>query len=383
MNELYIPFVKSKEENISVDKTTKCINIIYMKTPDLSIIIPAYNCEHCIGACLDSIFYQKMADTYDVIVINDGSTDKTGYVIMRYQEKHPNITLINQKNTGVSAARNTGINIATGKYITFVDADDTVGVSYSCVEEYLNGKNDYRYNGLRFKQAHFKTMPDFQPVYEQSYFTRMIKMAEQFNADLVLANKITLNKEQKYINWLGYNKFMYSGAQDKPALLIDADKRESANFALYHRDFLNKENLRFNTAMSLDEDILFCMQAVLRAKQVIMVPKSNYLYNRYYGTASNIKDKKTAQYKYTIATIQRYSVLLSELKEKPEWEELYNMQLKEFARAGNDAVFEYNECFARKTCMLCPCDKCENCYQRQMLDKQIAKNIKLFLEKHR
>ena len=358
-----------------------------MKEPDLSIIIPAYNCEHCIGACLDSIFYQKMANTYDVIVINDGSTDKTGRVVATYQEKHPNITLINQKNAGVSAARNVGINYSSGKYIAFVDADDTVGLSYSCVENYLSGKNNYvyrsQYNGLKFRQARFKEMPNFQLVYERSYFTRMINEANTFKADVALGGKITINPDEKYVNWLGYESLLYSGAKDKKALLIDADKRESANFALYRRDFLDRENLRFDTAMPLDEDILFCMQAVLRAKQAIMIPKSNYLYNRYLGTASNIKDKNLARYRYTIATIQRYSVLLQELGQNPNWKKLYTMQLREFAREGQNAPFEYSECFAKSTCLMCTNNTCGNCYQRQMLDKQISKNIKLFLEKRR
>lgn len=361
--------------------------MICMKEPDLSIIIPAYNCEHCIGACLDSIFYQEMANTYDVIVINDGSTDKTGRVVAAYQEKYPNITLINQKNAGVSAARNVGINYASGKYITFVDADDTVGLSYSCVEDYLSGKNNYvhlsQYNGLKFRQAYFNGTADFHPVYERSYFTRMINEANAFNADLALGNKITINPDENYVNWLGYETSLYSGAKDKEALLIDADKRESANFALYRRDFLDRANLRFETAMSLDEDILFCMQAVLRAKEVIMVPKSNYLYNRHYGTASNIVDKDLAQYKYTIAAIQRFSVLLQELGNSDDWAGLYTMQLREFAHAGKDALFKYSKYFAKTTCLLCPKNTCGKCIQRRALDKQIEKNIRQFLERHR
>ena len=226
-------------------------------------------------------------------------------------------------------------------------------------------------------------MPNFKLVFEREYFTRMIKMADEFNADLVLANKITLNNEEKYINWLGYKEFMFSGAHDKPSLLIDADKRESANFALYSRDFLHKNNLSFEKNMSLDEDILFCMLAVLWAKRVIMVPDSTYLYNRYYGTASNIQNESLANYKYTIAAIQRFSILLTELGKNPEWEELYNMQLKEFARAGRSAPFEYKECFAQKTCMMCKNKRCEDCYQRQMLDKQIERNKNIFLQKQK
>ncbi len=354
-----------------------------MKNCDLSIIIPGYNCGHCIGACLDSILHQQNAPEYEIIVINDGSTDNTDQVVSRYCAKHPNIQLITQPNTGVSTARNNGIKIATGKYITFVDSDDTVGVSYSCVSDYLNGKNNTvyksQYNALHFQRANFPSMPKFQPTYETSYFTRMLDMANACGADVALANKITLNPDQKYISWMGYKNFHHMGPDAKQSLLLDADKRENANFALYRRDFLTDKNLHFETAMPLDEDILFCMLAVLHADSVALIPDSNYLYHRYAGTASNITNQDAAVYKYTIATIQRFSVLLHELGRVPEWQELYNIYLKEFARLGCKAPFEYSECFAKSTCLACPQTKCGDCIYKQMLDKQISQNVKIFL----
>lgn len=383
MHELYIPFAKSKAENIIVDKIQVAYYTLRMQNPDLSVIIPAYNAEKTISACLDSIFLQNNADKYDVIVINDGSTDKTGRIVAQYQERHQNITLVNQQNAGVSTARNKGMDLATGRYITFVDADDQVGISYSCVHDYLSGKNNYvyrsEYNGLNFESTNFKTMPEFQPVFEPCYFTRMIKIADEFNADLLLANKITLNKEEKYISWIGYKELMYSGAYDKASLLIDASKRESANFALYNRDFLNNNRLRFEPAMSLDEDILFCMLAVLRAQKVTMAPESNYLYNRCYGTASNIRNEMVADYKYTIANIQRFSVLLSDLGQNPDWEELYTIQLREFACAGRGVRRKYRKNFAPWSCTWCTNETCINCKKRKKLDKQIKENIEQFV----
>lgn len=355
-----------------------------MKRTDLSIIIPSYNCGHCINACLDSVLLQQNANQYDIIVVNDGSTDNTSNIVTQYQAKHPNITLINQANSGVSAARNVGINIATGEYITFIDADDIVGLSYSCVEQYLNGTNNnvYRsqYNDLHFERARFKEMPKFERTYDTSYFTRMVSAAKKINADLAFANKITLNNDQKYISWMGYKEFKYIDSGNKKELLIDADKRENANFALYRREFLNDKKLRFETSMPLDEDILFCMQAVLRAQTAVLVPHSNYLYHRYVGTASNIENNRAAEYKYTVSNIQRFSVLLQELAQNPNWAELYNIQLKEFASQGRKAPFEYSECFAKETCLLCPNTVCGDCIYKQMLDKQLAKNRQIFMQ---
>lgn len=102
----------------------------------LSIIIPVYNSEKYLPQCLESVFSQDLdpAD-YEVIVINDGSTDHSKDIISEFQKKHSNLILINQANQGVSVARNAGIETAKGEYILFVDADDLLfsnSVSGAC-----------------------------------------------------------------------------------------------------------------------------------------------------------------------------------------------------------------------------------------------------------
>lgn len=99
--------------------------------PILSVVIPLYNCQRFIGQCLDSIYAQGM-DNCEVIVVDDGSTDNSRDIVAGYAAAHANLVLINQKNSGVSMARNAAIERARGKYITFVDADDMlVGDSLS------------------------------------------------------------------------------------------------------------------------------------------------------------------------------------------------------------------------------------------------------------
>ena len=89
---------------------------------DLSIIIPVYNVSLLLNRCLDSIFYQKTQYTYEVILVDDGSTDNSIEIIKSRKEK--NITLYQQKNSGPSVARNKGIELSKGDYLTFLDADD-------------------------------------------------------------------------------------------------------------------------------------------------------------------------------------------------------------------------------------------------------------------
>lgn len=93
----------------------------------LSVIVPVYNCEKYIAQCLESLTKQNLTkEQYEVLVINDGSTDKTAEIVLEYCEKYDYFTLISQENKGVSGARNLGIDHARGKYISFVDADDLV-----------------------------------------------------------------------------------------------------------------------------------------------------------------------------------------------------------------------------------------------------------------
>ena len=93
----------------------------------LSVILPAYNGETYLGACLDSLLAQDLSGgEYEIICVNDGSRDSSGDIVRRYAREHANIRLIDRENGGVAAARNTGLAAARGDYIWFVDADDLV-----------------------------------------------------------------------------------------------------------------------------------------------------------------------------------------------------------------------------------------------------------------
>lgn len=102
------------KETISLDKK-------------LSIIMPAYNSAQYIKDCIDSCERQDiLTDDYEIIVINDGSTDNTLQIVSECQQYYSNIIVVNQPNQGQSVARNTGVKIAKGEYIWFVDSDDQI-----------------------------------------------------------------------------------------------------------------------------------------------------------------------------------------------------------------------------------------------------------------
>ena len=91
----------------------------------LSIIVPVYNVEKYLKTCINSLLEQKL-DAYEIILVDDGSTDSSGGICDEYAKKHEKIQVIHKKNGGLSSARNTGIENAVGKYIGFVDSDDYI-----------------------------------------------------------------------------------------------------------------------------------------------------------------------------------------------------------------------------------------------------------------
>lgn len=93
--------------------------------PQISVVIPVYNAEKYLSACLDSVLNQTFTD-YEIICINDGSPDNCASILEEYANRYAKIKVITQQNKGVSITRNIGISKATGKYIYFVDSDDII-----------------------------------------------------------------------------------------------------------------------------------------------------------------------------------------------------------------------------------------------------------------
>lgn len=102
----------------------------------VSIIIPCYNAEKTLKRCLDSVAKQTYPNL-EVLVINDGSKDKSATIVSRYAKKYPFIQLVNKENGGVSSARNLGLKLITGDYVMFLDSDDNY-TKKTAIEKMVN-----------------------------------------------------------------------------------------------------------------------------------------------------------------------------------------------------------------------------------------------------
>ena len=140
----------------------------------LSVIVPVYNVEKYLPSCLDSLLLQGMqSGDWEVICVNDGSSDNCGAILAEYEAKHPDIfKVITQENKGLGEARNTGMRVAQGEYIGFVDSDDYVienGFSYLC-EHFLDKKPDVlAYDRLKVRDGQIEIKKDATPIGEMIF----------------------------------------------------------------------------------------------------------------------------------------------------------------------------------------------------------------------
>lgn len=204
--------------------------------PLISIIVPTYNVEKYIRTCIESILAQTYRNV-EVIIVNDGSKDQSLAVISDLICSHHNVKVINQKNQGLSVARNTGIDVATGKYITFVDADD-------------------------------KIKPDF--------VSSLYQIADRTGADIVRGSFRDFNGNIPK-DWVpDFNVPTNCGT-----IVLDQFLSSNISFvvwsSIYRLDFINSNHIRFTPGILL-EDGDFTTRAYMLAKLVATSPEPNYAY---------------------------------------------------------------------------------------------------------
>ena len=151
------------------------------KSIKISIIIPCYNVEKYIGDCLQSIYSQDIDENdFEVICVNDCSPDDTENIVLEWQKKHKNLHLINHDvNKRQSAARNTGLRAAKGKYIWFIDGDDMI--KENCLTSILKMMEDNNLDLLLFNPTEDKTRiyREEMPVSGIEYMENWLKTGKQ------------------------------------------------------------------------------------------------------------------------------------------------------------------------------------------------------------
>lgn len=175
----------------------------------MSVIVPVYNAELYLSCCIDSILSQTFTD-FEVLLVNDGSTDQSGEICEKYTQKDSRIKVFHKENGGVSSARNTGLNNAKGEWITFVDADDELPfdafaslVKKICcdIDLVMAGYDEFDVHGnLSFSTSSVLAQDKMidrdlaiKLLYRDKYYQYYV-VAKLFRSDIIKANKISFNE---------------------------------------------------------------------------------------------------------------------------------------------------------------------------------------------
>ena len=218
-----------------------------------SIIIPAYNAEAFLLKCLDSIFSQEF-DDYEVIVIDDGSTDGTAALLEEYVSKHHNLQVLTQINQGMATARNRGMEVAQGDYILFVDSDDRLCPNaLATLAPHLNGEDIIGFG------------------------------VQIYNENIGI---YTDNPIQPTTAMSGWDYFNLYRLKSTPVHFVCIWQR------VYHRGFLEKNSLRFAEGLKRAEDDLFTTMAFFHAQRVKAISSCLYSYTVRQGSITRSSDPK-------------------------------------------------------------------------------------------
>lgn len=220
----------------------------------ISVIVPVYNVEKYVSKCIDSILNQTISEEFEIIVVNDGSTDNSMKILDLYSDK---IKIINKSNGGLSSARNAGLRIANGKYVVFVDSDDWIEEDFlECLYNFIEKDNlDVVFSGYKL-------------YWENNNITKL---------RCIYSEDIVLNKNQAISNLLTKRTFRAEVWDD-----------------IYNREFLIKNNLFFTEGI-INEDEDFTLRVLINSKKVGYLNYNGYIYRQRDGSIT-----KTINYKKII-----------------------------------------------------------------------------------
>ena len=270
----------------------------------ISIIIPVYNTEKLLRRCLNSVLNQTLKDI-EIICVNDGSTDNSARILDDYG-KYENIKIIEQKNSGLSSARNTGLDIATGKYIAFLDSDDFVD-------------------------------PDF--------YEKLFNNIEKYKADVACASIVRENDKKKTYLVVYKQIEVAKNIQDR-FLLVQSPKYNFVWNKLYRKEFIDKNNLRFVPGM-IYEDLFFTADVLETAGSLITVPDTYYHYWKYKdtlikGNCDKYRADKLQGHQYLLEKCRKYNIAYSkrnELQYKKEYKFFGLLLLKQYSFRATEKFY--------------------------------------------
>lgn len=225
----------------------------------LSIVIPVYNVEKYLRNCLDSVLDQDLQPIdYEIIIVNDGSTDGSLQIAQDYAKLNPHIKVIDKKNGGVASARNCGMDAAIGKFIYFIDSDDYL--ESNCLKKLVDTCEDERLDILTFLSSSFT---------DSSSALRLLMTEKDFSNSFGNQMLSPIVAGDEYVANVNYKSEIW--------------------WFLMDREFLKNTGIRFLEGRWL-EDVIFSIQIILKAKRIAHLQLDVHRYRIAPGTAMTSKE---------------------------------------------------------------------------------------------
>ncbi|WP_338449829.1 glycosyltransferase [Niallia oryzisoli] len=205
----------------------------------ISVVVPIYNVEKWLSKCLEMIINQKF-NNIEIILVNDGSTDNCGAISEQYAQKDKRIKVIHKENGGLSSARNAGIEMATGKYIVFIDPDDQI---------------------------------------TENYFKSLFAIAEENSCDAVVSGYKTVPTNNIITPGYHLNKVM----EGKDFVLSSPSIHSNNDLCfvwryIYRLSIIKNKNIRFDEHVFIGEDVIFNLEFLLESQRVYATSDCLYFY---------------------------------------------------------------------------------------------------------
>lgn len=290
---------------------------------EVSIIVPCYNCQDTIRECYNSI--KKSVNnvlSHEIILINDGSADNTQHILKEIITNDNNVIVINQENKGVSAARNMGLKNAKGKYISFVDSDDSI------LEE---------------------------------YYTKMIvPMEENSNLDLIICDYSSSGLSNEDILNISIDNIYEEGLKSKGSF---EKLRGYIWNKIYKRNILVDNNIVFDEEVKFCEDLGFNLIYLKYAENVKIISEKLYRYDTQTTDASGNSSKKSTAFKIwdnllsreneekykNVIKLEKYKYMIWGLCEQlSEKGEIQNKEYLDLLKKEKDFIIENKSLLGRK-----------------------------------
>lgn len=300
----------------------------------ITVIIPVYNVERYLSQCLNSVIKQTYTN-FEIIAINDGSTDGSLNILNQYKMKYRNIYIINQENQGQSIARNKGIERATGDYIYFLDADDYIATN--TFQILIETFEEYNVDLIKFSAEIVIDGIDIQVNKNRYNFDQYFNENKIYRKDefLDLNIKSFSASPVLYIvkrEILQSNKIRYKAGIIHEDDLFTSEVLLNTNKAVYISENFYKRRLRKNSVMT-EEDI-FHRKKSFKSKCIIAIELRNLLQNYV-----NYKEREFIQDRIN-KTIRYLARNYSEID--------YFYKIKTIKTLGISAILKYHYYLLRK-----------------------------------